>query len=162
MGSVLLQVYLTIALVFSYGNCDPCARVESLDISVGVIVTENGSMIHNGVEYGMGEWYEAEEDGVQKRFGCPCIRRTCLWKCCGGGEAFLNKTCNATEITEVNPFNPPVFEGQKQLNISAHEHFFYMYNQLCIEDRYLVDPSLSSEELYIQQVEFFKLPKPEG
>lgn len=131
-----------------------------MDISRGVSA-ENGSILHEGIEYSTDEWYEAEEDGIHTRFGCPCLKRVCLWKCCPEGEAFFNSSCNTTTISEVNPFNPPIYKGQEQLDLAAQGHFFFMYNRLC-EERYLVDPSLSSEELYIQQVRGFLLLLPDN
>ncbi|CAH2048682.1 unnamed protein product, partial [Iphiclides podalirius] len=136
-------------LVYSV-SCSPCGRLESLNITGGVEFS-NGSVIHGGLEYVSGAWYDLEEDGALIRLGCPCIGRVCLWKCCGEGEAFSNKTCAATDHAAANPFSPPIFRGKEPLDVAAHSSFFFMHSRLC-DERYLVDTSSPTERIFIQQV----------
>lgn len=144
--SVLTGVLLAVHTI----RCTPCSRLESLNITSGVEYS-NGSVIYDEVEYAKENWYEVEEEGVTVRFGCPCVGRVCLWKCCGDGQAFFNKSCEATDYAVVNPFSPPVFKGKEAIDVTAKRSFFYMYSRLC-DDRYLVDPSSPTEEIFIQQV----------
>ncbi|XP_045498416.1 G-protein coupled receptor Mth2-like [Colias croceus] len=130
-------------------KCDRlCSKDESLDISEGVKY-ENDSIIFNGIEYPKGKWYDFVEDGNTTTFGCPCIGRLCLWRCCDPGQAFLNRSCTDMNIPEINPFNPPVFKGTQPTNISALERFFYMHKISC--EKYLVPSNFMEEEIYIQE-----------
>ncbi|KPJ08556.1 hypothetical protein RR48_12309 [Papilio machaon] len=127
---------------------NPCKRTESLNITNGVVF-DNGTVLFNGVQYTRETWYDLEEDGVVTRYGCPCIGRTCLWKCCGEGQAFFNKSCLDTDYSAANPFNPPVHKGKDQVDFASNK-FFYMYTKLCTE-RYLVDPNTGLEDIFIQE-----------
>ncbi|XP_045536560.1 G-protein coupled receptor Mth2 [Papilio machaon] len=128
--------------------CSPCKRTESLNITNGVVF-DNGTVLFDGVQYTRETWYDLEEDGVVTRYGCPCIGRTCLWKCCGEGQAFFNKSCLNTDYSAANPFNPPVHKGKDQVDFASNK-FFYMYTKLCTE-RYLVDPNTGLEDIFIQE-----------
>lgn len=131
-------------------SCNPCTREESLNITSGVRF-ENGSIIYDGVEYIKTSWYEEEmADGEVVTLGCPCIGRVCLWKCCGSGMMYLNRTCQDVDTSEVNPFSPTVYKEREPTNITGHEHFFYMYKLSC--DKYLVDSNTPGEEIYVQNV----------
>ncbi|XP_039753627.1 G-protein coupled receptor Mth2-like [Pararge aegeria] len=129
-------------------NSTPCSRDESLNITTG-ITFENGSVLYDGLEYVDGTWYVLDIDGLDVRFGCPCIGRRCLWKCCGIGQMFLNRTCADVDVSEANPFNPPVFKGRDPVNVIAHLNFFYMPRQSC--EMYLVDSNSPVEEIYLQE-----------
>ncbi|XP_063383815.1 G-protein coupled receptor Mth2-like isoform X2 [Cydia fagiglandana] len=130
-------------------NCDPCRRIESVNITYGEQF-ENNSIFYDGVEYAEGSWYEVEENNETVRLGCPCIGRTCLWKCCQSGQLFINGQCTDYDLQEINPFSPQIFKDRESLDIKAHEYFFYMYNNKLCESRYLVD-SMWGEGIYIQQ-----------
>lgn len=147
MWKLLFLIYTSLVTICT---CKPCTNVESLDISGGVL-HDNGSVVYDGFEYTSSTWYEVEEDERVIRYGCPCINRVCVYKCCGLGEAFFNTTCRETDLAEVNPFSPSVYKGKELSNLLAHEHFFYMYRRPC-NDRYLVDTASGVEELYIQEV----------
>uniref|UniRef100_A0A1E1WCB0 G-protein coupled receptors family 2 profile 2 domain-containing protein n=2 Tax=Pectinophora gossypiella TaxID=13191 RepID=A0A1E1WCB0_PECGO len=140
---------LVLLVTASSVSCAPCSTVESLDISTGELF-ENGTVIHNGIEYPSSAWYTVVEEGREVRFGCPCIGRTCLWKCCAEGHMYFNKSCTATDMEEVNPFRPTVFKGRDPLDVAADRHFFYMYNRPCT-DRYLVDTLSSRDEVFVQE-----------
>ncbi|XP_037971181.2 G-protein coupled receptor Mth2 isoform X2 [Plutella xylostella] len=133
-------------------KCGPCSKIESVDIT-GAVRLDNGSVLSGGLEYSSEEWYEETKDGATMLLGCPCLKRTCVWKCCGDGEAFFGRSCNATDASEVNPFSPPVYNGTAALDVEAHDLFFYMHTAMgdVCEDRYLVDPGASNEQIYIQQ-----------
>lgn len=131
-------------------TCNPCTMLESLDITNGV-KHQNGSVIHDGVEYKSGTWYKEEVQGSVIIYGCPCIGRTCIWKCCGSQQAFFNRACNETDLSAVNPFSPPVYKGRELQNITAYEHFFYFYGRPC-NDSYIVDTAFDGEELFVQAV----------
>lgn len=146
----LILFFVTQFLFLSQVICVPCPRVESVDISTGV-VHPNGSMIHNNIEYASNTWYEVIEGNSTIVLGCPCIGRVCLWKCCREGQMFYNRSCTSTDLEAVNPFNPPVFKGTEPSSMEASNDFFYMYNQLC-SDRYLVDSLMDNEEVFIQEV----------
>lgn len=144
------KLVLAFLLIVGYADCNPCLRVESIDVT-SADVFANGSIVHDGIEYKKEVWYEVEEDGEKLRFGCPCIGRICLWRCCQPGEIFEDRNCTSSDLPEVNPFSPSVYNGRELTNVNAADHFFYMYNRLC-EERYLVDTMLNNEELYIQEV----------
>ncbi|XP_026499602.1 G-protein coupled receptor Mth2-like isoform X1 [Vanessa tameamea] len=131
-------------------SCNPCPKEESLNITNG-LKFENGSIIYDGLEYIETTWYEEAINDEVVRFGCPCIGRVCLWKCCGAGMMFLNKTCKEVDVSEstVHPFNPTVYKGREPSNLTANQHFFYMYGPSC--EKYLVDSNSSGEEIYIQE-----------
>lgn len=145
-----LFAIVTQILVISYARCNPCPREQSVDISNGELFPD-GSVAHAGILYEQSQWYTAEEDGETKGFGCPCLFRTCLWKCCAENHMYQYNTCNETGLDAVNPFSPQVFKGKDLLNVTAHEHFLYMYGYTC-KGKYKVDPNTDYEELYIQQV----------
>lgn len=149
MGSVLL--FLSVLTVLKLVIGAPCSLIESLDISGG-FVHENGSVFMNNVEFKRETWYELEVEGEMKRYGCPCIGRVCLWKCCGDRQAYLGRNCTDTDLGEVNPFSPPVFKGREPSAVLSQDTFFYMYGRPC-EDLYVLDSS-SSDELYLQEVSF--------
>lgn len=142
---VLLLVFIGLSL----SSCNPCSKEQSLNITNGVQY-ENGSIFFDDMEYTSGSWFEEEMNGTSTVYGCPCIGRVCLWKCCNKGMMFLNKTCSYTDSTEVNPFNPPIFKGQEKSNSTASQDFFYMSGLAC--DKYLVDSNTPGEEIYIQEV----------
>ncbi|KAM3965299.1 G-protein coupled receptor Mth2 [Aphomia sociella] len=143
VGSTAVFVFLL--LIISCVICNPCSKVDSINITDGVLYV-NGSVIHNGLEYKSETWYEV--DAV--RWGCPCIGRMCIWKCCGPNKLYKNNECTESDLDVVNPFNPPVHKGREVLTINAHEHFFYMYSTLCV-DKYLVDSGSDYEELFLQE-----------
>lgn len=121
-----------------------------MNITSGVSF-ENGSIIYDGMEYIKTSWYEEEmADGEVVTFGCPCIGRVCLWKCCGPGMMYVNRTCRDVDTSEVNPFSPTVYKERERTNITGHDHFFYMYELSC--DKYLVDSNTPGEEIYLQKV----------
>ncbi|XP_072949346.1 G-protein coupled receptor Mth2-like [Epargyreus clarus] len=134
--------------LLSQATCTPCSRTESLNITSGVILP-NGNVLYGGIEFSSDKWYEVEEDGVNVRFGCPCIGRICIWKCCNAREAFYNRSCTETDLPEVNPFSPAVYNGRNATNITAHQHFFYMHKLSC--EKYVVDSISPYEEIYIQE-----------
>lgn len=146
----MFALFWIIAVFFVVSiDCNPCSRDESLNITNGVVF-ENGSVVHDGLEYPDGTWYVSDVDGSDVRFGCPCIGRLCLWKCCGIGQMFLNRTCGDADASEANPFNPPVFKGRELTQVVAYKHFFYMPRQSC--DMYAVDSNAPNEEIYLQEV----------
>lgn len=151
-----LLIAIQILVVVSV-NCTPCTRVQSLNITTGVKY-ENGSVIHDGLEFKSDAWYEVEEDGVVSILGCPCIGRICVHRCCGSGSMFYNTTCTESNASAINPFSPAVYKGRELTEIQAHEHFFYLYVRPCAES-YLVDSGASSEELYLQEVSQFYIFK---
>lgn len=142
-------VLLLFCIGLSLCSCNPCSKEQSLNITDGVQY-DNGSIIFDGLEYTSSSWFEEEINGMYTQFGCPCIGRVCLWKCCNTGMMYLNKTCSPADRTEVNPFNPPVFKGQEKSNVIANQHFFYMSGLAC--DKYLVDSNTPGEEIYLQEV----------
>lgn len=146
----MYKLVLAFLLIISCVDSNPCSRVESIDITSAEVLA-NGSIVHNSIEYKQNVWYEVVEDGEKLRFGCPCIGRTCLWKCCGVGELLMGRNCSSSNLPEVNPFSPPVYRGRELTNVKASDHFFYMHNRLC-GDRYLVDSLVNNEELFIQEV----------
>lgn len=148
MKTILLAV--TQILVFGSIECTPCARVQSLDITKGVVF-ENSSVLYDGLEYIYGSWYEVEDNGTTVRLGCPCIGRICVHRCCSRGSAFFNSMCTETNSSAINPFSPPVYNGKQLSSLVAHEQFFYLYQRPC-NDSYLVDSGVANEELYIQEV----------
>lgn len=141
---------LAFLLIINYVICNPCSRVESINITSAEVFV-NGSIVHNGIEYTQSVWYEVEENGEKLRFGCPCIERTCLWKCCDPGEMYVDRNCTSSDMPEVNPFSPSVYKGREMVNVEAKDHFFYMHNRLCLY-RYRVDTLTSNEDLFIQEV----------
>lgn len=141
---------LTFFLIINCADCNPCSRVESIDITSAEVFA-NGSIVHNGIEYSKSVWYEVEENGEKLRFGCPCIGRTCLWKCCNIGEMYVDRNCTNSDMPDVNPFSPAVYMGREKVNVVAVDHFFYMTNRPCI-DRYIVDTLVGNEDLFIQEV----------
>ncbi|XP_068633391.1 G-protein coupled receptor Mth2-like [Battus philenor] len=143
---ITVLVYL---LTVCYVSGNPCKRIESLNITNGVEYA-NGTVIYDGLHYDRQAWYEIEEDGVVVKLGCPCIQRVCLWKCCGDGQAFFNKSCETTDKSVVNPFSPLVYEGKEPLEFTPNKEFFYMHTKLC-DDRYLVDTLSGRENIYIQK-----------
>lgn len=143
----LVSIFL---LIINCVNCNPCPRVESIDITSAEVFA-NGSVIHNGIEYSPNLWYDVEENGEKLRFGCPCIERNCLWKCCNLGEMHVDRNCTSSDSPEVNPFSPSIYAGREPVNVVAKDHFFYMTNRLCTE-RYQVDTLVENEELFIQEV----------
>lgn len=148
MKYLLLYLVLVSLLVWCY--CNPCTEFESVDITTGV-VHANGSITHDNVEYGPGRWYKGElENGATVTYGCPCIDHVCINKCCGRTQAFLNRSCENTDSDTVNPFSPTVYKGRVPTNVTASEHFYYFYRRPC-NDSYGVDPSSSTEELFIQE-----------
>ncbi|CAK1551200.1 unnamed protein product [Leptosia nina] len=136
-------------LFFVYiANCERlCSRDESLNITEGVKF-ENGSIIFEDIEYSEGHWYELVQDEVTTVFGCPCIGRICMWKCCGQGKSYVNRSCTDVDIAEVNPFNPPIFSGTESTNVVASEAFFYKYTLSC--EKYLVGAG-ANEYIYLQK-----------
>ncbi|XP_059052162.1 G-protein coupled receptor Mth2-like [Achroia grisella] len=142
VGLTLLIVPLLVVSVV----CNPCSERESIDITNGELL-HNSSIIHNGIEYKIGTWYQPEES---IRLGCPCIGRICIWKCCGPSEMYQNKECAKSDLEVVNPFNPTVYKGRDPVQVDAHLHFFYMYNTLC-DDKYLVDTNINYQELFLQE-----------
>ncbi|RVE50886.1 hypothetical protein evm_004453 [Chilo suppressalis] len=145
MGGPLMLLLLLTAAV----NCEPCDLKESLNITGGELLA-NGSVFHDGIVYGISAWFKSETDGVESWFGCPCIGRLCVWKCCPKGQAMYGRVCGDSDLGVVNPFSPTVFKGLEPSNVKAHERFFYMDNRLC-DDRYLVNTSLPYNEIYLQQ-----------
>ncbi|CAH0715419.1 unnamed protein product, partial [Brenthis ino] len=129
-------------------NCSPCTKEHSLNITNGVQY-ENGSIIFDDIEYISSSWFQEEVDGVLTTFGCPCIGRVCLWKCCDLGMMYLNRTCTEVDNSEVNPFRPPVYKGREMSTLTANQHFFYMYRLSC--EKYLVDSNTPGEDIYIQE-----------
>ncbi|XP_041979059.1 G-protein coupled receptor Mth2-like [Aricia agestis] len=121
---------------------NPCAEDQSVDVSSGERYS-NGSIVHAGVEYTSGTWYQSENGTL----GCPCLVRICLWKCCGENQSYVNRSCQDTSSDE--PFNPPVYNGTELTEISAIHHFYYMHNIKC--DKYLVDSNSSAEDMYLQE-----------
>lgn len=144
---------LAFLLVINCVDCNPCPRVQSIDIT-SAEVFRNGSIVHNGIEYLKSVWYEVEENGEKLRFGCPCIGRVCLWKCCDVGEMYVDRNCSSSDSPEVNPFSPTVYMGTQPVNVVAKDHFFYMNNRVC-DERYLVDTLVVNENLFIQEVRSF-------
>lgn len=144
---------LAILLIINCVDCNPCSRVESIDITSGEVFA-NGSIVHNGIEYSKSVWYEVQENEEMLRFGCPCIGRTCLWKCCNLGEMVVNVNCTSSDMPEVNPFSPSIYMGRELVEVEAKDHFFYMTNRPC-QLRYLVDTLVDDEELFIQEVRSF-------
>ncbi|VVC86620.1 unnamed protein product [Leptidea sinapis] len=143
-----MKCFLLLILFVSV-YAQPCSKTESVNITGGPVF-ENGSIIFDGFEYASGKWYEIVEDGVAAVFGCPCIGRICLWKCCGAGQAFLNRSCSEINETEENYFSPTVFKEKEATNIVAKEHFVYMFDLSC--EKYLVDSSSPDEEIYLQEI----------
>lgn len=148
--SNLLLVLINVLLVCSV-SCHPCQRFESVDITSGVTF-ENGSIIHEGTEYTNASWYEIQENNETITLGCPCLFRSCMWKCCNRGQAFSGRNCTDVDLVALNPFSPPMFKDTEPLDMEAHQHFFYMYNNALCIDRYLIDTSNDGENFYIQQV----------
>lgn len=148
-----MKCFVSFCLLFIVHSCccSPCKISESLNITGGVEF-HNGTVLFDGVQYTRKTWYDLEEDGIVTRYGCPCIGRPCLWKCCGEGQAFFNKSCLNTDYSAVNPFNPSVHRGKDQVDFASNK-FFYMYTRLCTE-RYLVDPNTGREDIFIQEVFF--------
>lgn len=146
----MYKLVLAFLLIINCVDCNPCTRVESIDITTAEVFA-NGSIVHNGIEYSRSVWYEVEENGEKLRFGCPCIGRTCLWKCCNLGEMYVNRNCTSSDSPEVNPFSPSVYTGTETVNVEAKDHFFYMTNRVC-DERYLVDTLVANEALFIQKV----------
>jgi hypothetical protein len=144
MKILLILLFVTVA------NCNPCSVKESLNVTSGELFF-NGSVIYDGLEYPSSAWYETEEEGMVVRWGCPCIGRVCLWKCCPKGQMFFGRECYDTDFSGVNPFSPPVHKGDNPVNVTAHERFFFMHNRLC-DDRYGVDTDSDNEHIYIQEV----------
>lgn len=141
---------LAFLLIINCVSCNPCPRVESIDITSAEVFA-NGSIVHNGIEYTQSVWYEVVENGEKLRFGCPCIERICLWKCCDPGEMYVDRNCTSSDWPDVNPFSPSVYKGRELVNVVANDHFFYMHNRLCF-DRYRVDTQVGNEDLFIQEV----------
>ncbi|CAF4934006.1 unnamed protein product [Pieris macdunnoughi] len=137
-----MRCFLIVFFVYTV-SCELCSRDERLNITEGVKF-ENESILFEDVEYVKGNWFELE-DGT---FGCPCIGRTCLWKCCGAGQAYVNRSCTDVDMTEVNPFNPPVYKGAEATSINASAQFFYKYTLSC--PKYLVG-ARNNEFTYIQK-----------
>ncbi|CAH0585607.1 unnamed protein product [Chrysodeixis includens] len=146
MKTILLVV--TQILILASVESTPCPKVQSVDITGGVLY-DNRSVIYEDVEYKTGTWYESDENGTTVRWGCPCIGRICVHRCCSRSEAIYNG-CTFTNDSAINPFSPPVYNGKVLSGLAAHEHFFYMYQRPC-SDSYLVDSGAAGEELYIQQ-----------
>lgn len=145
MNKTLILIFV---LVFVGVNCTPCTRVQSLNVTNGILY-ENGSIIYEDLEYKTGAWYEVEEDGVLSRLGCPCIGRLCVHKCCDRDSAYYNG-CTAVNTSDINPFSPPLYKGRELSSLLAHKIFFYLYTQPCTE-RYLVASGINNEELYLQE-----------
>ncbi|XP_061383795.1 G-protein coupled receptor Mth2-like isoform X1 [Danaus plexippus] len=155
------MVVLLCMILLSYVHANPCTKQESVNITEGVLY-ENKSIIHDGVEYVSGSWYEENNNGVMNLFGCPCIGRLCLWKCCGKGQMYVNRSCTDVDRDVVHPFNPPVFKGRDPSNRTAVKNFFFMYLPSC--PKYLVDSNNAGEEIFLQEngtlLEIaFKLPQ---
>lgn len=148
--------YVSIILIIVHNvTCKPCTDVQRVDITGG-IEFGNGSIIYKNVEYVLNTWYEEIVDGIVLRYGCPCIGYTCLWKCCGEGNAFFGRNCNETDDPSLHPFSPSLYKGKDPIELSADEHFFFMYAIPCSE-RYLLDSNSRNVEMYIQQVFIFKV-----
>lgn len=153
MASFTLTVF-SFVLIFVYNvNCNPCSDIESLNITDG-LQFPNGSIIYENVEYIEGTWYEKTVEDVMLKYGCPCIIRPCIWKCCDEGQAFFDRSCNFTDDESINPFSPQVFKGKWPVSVDADKHFFFMYGIPC-GDRYLLDSSESGVEMFIQEVRSF-------
>ncbi|XP_060803122.1 G-protein coupled receptor Mth2 [Amyelois transitella] len=145
-----LFVFMTNLLVISLVSCNPCSRQQSINITSGDLQDGN-SILHGGLVYKTGQWYEVEEDGIVSRFGCPCLEsnRVCIRKCCNPRHMYLGYTCKEPPEESLLVFNPKVHKGKDLLNVTASLHFFYLHGLQC--DKYLVDPSVDPEVLYIQE-----------
>lgn len=152
--TALVVTNLVVVLFFSKTvNSNLCSKSESIDITQG-FQFDNGSIIYDGVEYVDGTWYESVVNGIVLHFGCPCIFNDCIWKCCDVGNAFFDRSCDVTNHSALHPFSPEVFNGTDPIQIEAHQHFFFMFNLVCQNGRYLLDSESRDVELYIQKVIF--------
>lgn len=144
MKSLLLLVQ--VLAVTQLGGCSLCSSVESLDITEGW-VHSNGSILLYGIEFITGTWYEVVESNQTTRYGCPCIGRACMFKCCPAGQEYLNSVC--VDSNSSDPFSPQLFKEQEPSALKAEDTFFYLHGRAC-DDSYLADSGV--EELYIQEV----------
>lgn len=144
MKTLLLVVQ--VLAVTRLGGCSPCTLVESLDITEGW-VHPNGSILLYGIEFTTDNWYEVEETNQTTRYGCPCIGRICMFKCCPDGQEFHNKSCLGSNSTDA--FSPQLFKEQEPSALKAEDSFFYMHGRVCEESYLAID---GVEQLYIQEV----------
>lgn len=149
MSEVLLLI-LSYFILLLVGNleCVPCVETESVDLSGGQEYA-NGTIVQDNVVYDNGTWYEKVVDGVLMRYGCPCVRRKCLRKCCEKGSAYFGSTCNSSQ--EMSFFRPQLYKGVTPVHTRADQHFFFLYGLSC-EDKYLLDPSGKDTHMFIQEV----------
>lgn len=142
-----LLLVLQILAVTRFGVCTLCSSVERLNITEGW-VHPNGSIFQYGIEFTSENWYEVEENNqTTTRYGCPCIGRICMFKCCPAGQMYYNSSCRESDSTD--PFSPPLFKEQEPSALKADDVFFYIHGRAC-EDSYLADTGV--EDLYIQEV----------
>lgn len=144
MKTLLLLVQ--ILAVTRLGGCSLCPSVESLNITEG-LVHPNGSILLYGIEFITGTWYEVEESNQTVRYGCPCIGRTCMFKCCPAGQEYFNSLC--VDSNSSNTFSPQLYKEQQLSALKAEDTFFYLHGRAC-DDNYLAVSGV--EELYIQEV----------
>lgn len=149
MKELLLLLAASGLLLRGPVDCALCPSIESLDISDG-FVHDNGSVFMFGIEFTKQSWYDVVENETTVRFGCPCIERLCMWKCCEVKQAFYNLSCENSSLAEVDPFSPQMYKGQEPSAVLARNTFFYMHGTPCVE-RYLVDTGVG-EQLFLQEV----------
>ncbi|KOB73813.1 Methuselah-like protein 10, partial [Operophtera brumata] len=135
-----------ILAVIRVGSCIPCSTLESLNITEGWL-HPNNSIFQYGIEFKSGSWYEVKENDQTTRYGCPCIEKLCMFKCCPAGQLFYNSTC--WESDSMEPFSPPLFKEQEPSALKVDDTFYYLYGRACAQG-YLADTGV--EELYIQEV----------
>lgn len=148
MGGKLFA-FMTNVLIISFVRCEPCSRQQSVNVTSGDL-QDGDSILHEGTVYKSEQWYEVVEDGIVSRLGCPCLDRVCIKKCCKQNYMYINNSCQAITHESLRFFSPNVYKGKDLLNITAHLHFFYLYELQC--SKYLIDPPIDLEELYIQEV----------
>ncbi|KAJ2949206.1 hypothetical protein O0L34_g6152 [Tuta absoluta] len=152
----MFLIVVLVLLVTNTVNSELCSKIESVNITDGALF-ENGSVLFEDVEYTSSQWYEVSEEGQDVRYGCPCIGRICLWKCCGDGEMLVKKDCAASNASEVNPFKPPVYKGRDLTEVDATQHFFYLHNVKQCATKFIVDTDFGDEVMVQENATLYQI-----
>ncbi|XP_022917468.2 G-protein coupled receptor Mth2-like isoform X2 [Onthophagus taurus] len=139
---ILYCVILCVKTVFSIQL--PCPIEETVIIKLDndyddIMSTNLTNISYQGFTYSEDKYFQLDDDNTTI-YGCVCLVKTCVKKCCPEGEMFINDSCGLSDDL-VKSLDPEIYGGTEVINVTDTSKHIITVNFSCENRyRYMLDP----------------------